>query len=99
MHEPSLERIRDLERAVRRWRLACLALTLVVVSLLAIGGTFGVVLMLDGSNRREIEMALDREQAARAQADEAMREAHVLKQQLEQTRLRALDKGRDELVP
>jgi hypothetical protein len=52
MHKPLLERIRVLERAVQRWRLVCVALSLLFVSSLAINGTFGVVMIRSGSNRQ-----------------------------------------------
>ena len=48
MNEQLLERVRQMERSVRRWRLACFALVILVVSLLAVGGTFGTILMLLG---------------------------------------------------
>jgi type II secretory pathway pseudopilin PulG len=107
MHEPLLDRIRELERAVRRWRLVSFALALVVVSLLAIGGTFGLVLVLRASNRDELHLLRAQEQAARVQAEEALRAAEVARQQAEQARRKggganppaADEKGPDEPNP
>jgi hypothetical protein len=75
MHEPLLERIRQLERSVLRWQLVCLALVIVVVALLAIGGTFGAIILLELPNRHEIEMVRDEADAARQQADAARQDA------------------------
>jgi hypothetical protein len=44
MHENHHERIRVLELSVQRWRLVSFALMLLVVSFIAIGGTFGLIL-------------------------------------------------------
>jgi hypothetical protein len=81
MHEPLLERIRQLERSVLRWQLACLALVIIVVALLAIGGTFGAIMLLELPNRREIEMVRDDADAARQEADAAREDAIQAMQQ------------------
>lgn len=97
MHEPLLERIEQLERSVRRWRLACFALAIVVVSMMAIGGTFGALLLPMLPARAEMDMLraevaqeraqaqAEREQAqvARRQAEEAQRAARAARQQLQ----------------
>ena len=96
MHEPLLERIRQLERSVSRWRLAC-ALVIVVVSLVAIGGTFGVILTLQVPDSRLMEMqradaeaarareqqAMQAERNARAQAERALQAERAARQQIE----------------
>ncbi len=81
MHEPLLQRIDQLERSVRRWRLVCFALAIIVVSLLAIGGTFGTLMMLELPARRDGGAAgggpgaSAQAQAERAQAEAAHRQA------------------------
>jgi hypothetical protein len=55
------------------WQLACFVLVMVVLSLLAIGGTFGAIFLLELPNRREIEMV-------RAEADAARQEAEAARQ-------------------
>jgi hypothetical protein len=83
MHDPLLERIRQLERSVSRWRLACLALLIVVVSLVAIGGTFGVILALQVPDRRQMEMERADAEMARAHAEQAMQAERVAREQAE----------------
>jgi hypothetical protein len=90
MNDQLLERIRQLERSVRRWRLACLALVIVVVSLLAIGGTFGLMAILQMPNIREMEMVhmeleelRAHERAARAQAEQAVQAERAARQEAE----------------
>jgi hypothetical protein len=83
MHEPLLERIRQLETSLRRWRLACIASLIVVVSLVAIGGTFGVMMLLQLPDRREMMMRADAERE-RALAEQAMHAERVARQQAEQ---------------
>jgi hypothetical protein len=92
MHEPSPGRIHDLERSVQRWRLTSLALLLALLSFMAISGTLGVILILVGDNRREIEMMrMDAEMAAREQAELAHQQAEVARQEAE----RALQEQRN----
>jgi hypothetical protein len=83
MHEPLLERIRQLERSVRRWRLACLALVIIVISLLAIGGTFGLVLLSAIPDRREVMVLRAEAEAQRARAEEAMQAERAARQAAE----------------
>jgi hypothetical protein len=83
MQEPILDRIYQLERSVQRWRLACLALAIVVVSLLAIGGTFGTMILLQQPNIREIEMLRMEAHAARDEAERAMHAERVARQEAE----------------
>ena len=79
MHEPLLDRIRRLERSGQRWQLACLALAIVVVSLL--GGTFGTMMLLREPAIERLRMEAD---AAHKQAEEAMYAERVARQQAEQ---------------
>jgi hypothetical protein len=83
MHEPLLERIRQLETSVRRWRLACLALLIVVASLVAIGGTFGVILALQIPERRHMEMQRADAELNRAQAQQAILSERIAREQAE----------------
>jgi hypothetical protein len=83
MHEPLLERIRELERSVRRWRLVSLALMLGLLSFMAISCTLGLVLSFlpadhHGLGAMRMEAELERERAARA-----MMEAEVARQKAE----------------
>jgi hypothetical protein len=84
VHEPLLDRIRELERAVRRWKLVSFALALMVVSLLAIGGTFGLILVLRASDQAEIEVLMDQEMMARQRAEQAAQDLQEMRRQLEQ---------------
>jgi hypothetical protein len=86
MNDQLLERIRDLERTVRRWRLACLALVLFIVSLIAIGGTVGIMVMIDLPSRNELQM---QEMQARRQAERALAAERAARQQLEQQKQQA----------
>jgi hypothetical protein len=95
MNEALLERNRQLQRSLRRWRLACLALAIVVVSLVAIGGTFGTFILLRLPDFDEIEMlqaersrerdhahkALQAEQAAREETERVLQAARGEAQQ------------------
>jgi hypothetical protein len=90
MHEPLLQRIEQLERSMRRWRLVCFALGIIVVSLLAIGGTFGALLLPLLPVRAEMEMlraqvVAERAQAevARQRAEDALRAERVARQKLQ----------------
>jgi hypothetical protein len=92
MYEPLLERIRVLEGSVQRWRRVSLALAILLISCLAISGTFSVVLLFSqrGMRAAELQMqaeraAIEREQALQAQmeADVARQRAEELKKQLE----------------
>ena len=78
MHEPLLERIRELERALRRWKTLCLVLGSALLAILVSGSMFigfhGFRAMLDNQHAlRAAEEARMQEMAARAQA-EAMRQ-------------------------
>jgi hypothetical protein len=86
MHEPQLERIRVLELRVQRWRLVSLALTLVVVSFLAIGCTFGLIFIINEGDRKEAEIMRMEVQRARDEAQRARQEA-------EEARLQMLQKN------
>lgn len=82
MHENHHERIRVLELSVQRWRLVSFALMLLVVSFMAIGGTFGLIFVLNYDDRREIEMMRMDAERAREQSQQALREAEDARQQL-----------------
>ncbi len=82
MHEPLPERIRALELSVQRWRLVSFALMLLVVSFVAIGGTFGLILVLNFDDRREIEMLRMDAERAREQTQRALQEAEEARRQL-----------------
>jgi hypothetical protein len=86
MHEPLLDRIRQLERSLRRWRLACFALGLIIVSLLATGGTFGLILVLAASDRDELWMEAAE---ARDRAEQARQAAEAARQEMLQKRKQA----------
>jgi hypothetical protein len=89
MNEHVLERIRDLERSVRRWRLACLAMAFIIVSLIAIGGTVGIMAMIDSPSQRQVLMLQMQEIQAREQAERALAAERAARQQLEQQKQRA----------
>jgi|SRR5882724_9623220 len=82
MHEPLLDRIRVLELSVQRWRLVSFALMLLVVSFMAIGGTFGLILVLNEGDRREFEMMRMEVEQARQESLRAVQEAERARQQL-----------------
>jgi hypothetical protein len=94
MHEPLLERIRQLETSNHRWRLVCLALALALISLLAIMATVGTMLVVGGAldrnfarevaeQRARAEEARAQEARARAQAEEAMLRAKQAEAQVQ----------------
>jgi hypothetical protein len=94
VHEPLLERIRQLERSVLRWQLACLALVIVVVALLAIGGTFGAIMLLRQPDiellraeadaaRQDAVQAMQQERAARHEAERALQAERAARKQIE----------------
>ena len=87
MHEPLQERIRALERAVQRWRLVSLALMLVVVSFMAIGGTFGLIFVINQGDRREFDMMRMEAERARDESQRALQAAEEARRQLEQERI------------
>ncbi len=96
MHEQLLEHIRHLERSVRRWRLACFALVILAVSLLAVGGTFGSILMLRLPDINEMEMLRMEARESRDRAEDAMHAERVARQQAE-TALQAERAARQQL--
>ncbi len=77
MHEPLLERIRQLERSVRLWRLVSLALLILFASAAAVSGTFGVVLLLHDRDRMLLEEARVEAEQERAHAMRAQAEAEA----------------------
>jgi hypothetical protein len=95
MHEPLLERIRQLERSVGRWRLVSFAEAIIIVSLLAIGGTFGLILLLNGPDLREVEMLRMDAERARADAEQARLRAEEALRQAEQQQKAVPAKAQD----
>jgi hypothetical protein len=87
MHEPLLERIRDLERSNRRWRLIALVLGLAFASVFATGVTFITILSLRVS--RDAEDVMRAEQDARQQLERALVERQRAEQAVEEARRRA----------
>jgi hypothetical protein len=86
MHEPLLDRIRQLERAVRRWKLVCVALFLAVLGFMAISGTFGIVLLLREADLRDVRMqAVEEEEVARLEAVRAQ-QVEAARKQLDQAK-------------
>ena len=91
MNEPLLERIRVLERSVKRWRLTSLALALLLVCALAIAGIFMAIpprqepgdfwLFLPWVRARH--QAEQAELARREEALQALRAAEAMRQHLE----------------
>jgi hypothetical protein len=96
MDEPLLKRVRDLERSVRRWQRACFALAIVVVSLLAIGSTVGVMVLLEMPSIEELETLRAREQQAR---DEALRARQQGEQALQAEQALRKQRQNDEAGP
>jgi hypothetical protein len=101
MHEPLLERIRDLERAVTRWRLISLALFILLISGTAISCTFGVIVML--SDHRDMlhaeMMAREQAEVARMEADRARMDAELARQRVEELRREADADARNGVNP
>jgi hypothetical protein len=71
-NEPLVERNRQLERSVKRWRLISLSLALLLVVLLAVGGTLTAIPTTD--ERGDFWLWLPWVRAARAAEMRAMQE-------------------------
>ncbi len=104
MHEPLMERISVLERAVQRWKLVSVALLILLLCSMAISGTFGVVLMFARSGVREVEIMrmeaeMARNEAVRAQAERARMDAELARQRAEQQNKKGDDKGPNDIDP
>jgi hypothetical protein len=79
--------VEDLRRRLRRWRLATFILSVVLVSFVAIAGTFGVLMMLELQDQRELMLQVqEAEERARAQAEDAAVQAQRTRQQAEAAR-------------
>src|SRR5438045_3177902 len=88
MNEHFFERIRVLERSVRRWRLATFALVLLLISFLAIGATVGLVMLgLQLPDRRGM-MERERAEMERARAEEAFQRAEQARREADAARAR-----------
>jgi type VI protein secretion system component VasK len=87
MHEPLLERIRQLEHSARRWRIIALVLLLLLLSVFVAGATFvgvlgfrhmranaGVLRAVQEAREQELR-ARDEVVAAQRRAEEALQEA------------------------
>jgi hypothetical protein len=87
--QPLLDRIRQLERTVLRWRLATFVLAILLVCSIAIGGTMSLMTMLQLPDRREMLMIREEERAMREQAEAARREALAAAEREKQARQQA----------
>ncbi|MCI0680943.1 MAG: hypothetical protein L0Y71_02465 [Gemmataceae bacterium] len=79
MHEPLLERIRDLERSNRWWKSACAILAAALLAVLVSGvawvGLYGYHALAANQEALAVERARAEEMRARAAADAARRQA------------------------
>jgi hypothetical protein len=91
MYEPLLERIRTLERSVQCWKLATLALAILLISFLAISGTFGVVVLLSGHGLRDVEIAREEAERARMEAEVARQQMELMEQRKRQVEAKPAD--------
>ena len=93
MTEQLLNRVEDLERRLRRWRLATIVLGLLLACAVAIGGMTNLLLMLELPRREEAMMERERaEQALRdveAERQARQRAEQALRREIEDARLRA----------
>jgi len=99
MHENHHEHIRVLELSVQRWRLVSFALMLLVVSFMAIGGTFGLVFLLNYEDRREIEMMRMEADRAREQSHRALQEAEDARRQLLMEKNNGVPRVEGDVIP
>src|SRR5207253_2316181 len=76
----------NLRRSVRRWRLVSFALAILLVSFLAIGGTVGLMVLMQLPDQQELEVLRDHERAAREQAQAAQQRAEEALQQVDAAR-------------
>jgi hypothetical protein len=68
--------VEDLRRRLRRWRLATFVLSVVLVSFVAVAGTFGVLMLLELQDQRDMMLQVqEAAERARAQAEDAI-QAH-----------------------
>ena len=98
MNEPLLERIRQLERANRRWKRATLGLGLAVALLLALWAGFGVRLLWEffpglAERARQAEMEAmmqrDRAEVELQRAQQALRAVEIERQRAQEAERRA----------
>ena len=79
--------IEELKHRLRRWRLATFALAVLVISLLAIGGTVGLLAIMEQPDQRELLMRLEAErarvEAERAQVEQIRQQAERIRQEME----------------
>jgi hypothetical protein len=94
MNEPQMERIRLLERSVRRWKRATLGLILVVAVLLALWAGLGVRLLFE-SLPSVRERALRAEEEAMMQREEALVQREVAERESRRA-LQALHQAQEE---
>jgi len=90
MNEPLLERISQLERSVKRWRLCSFCLFLLLILVLAVGGIFTAIPATEPGDFWHFlpwVRARHQEEMARREALQALREAEAVRQQMEAKRL------------
>jgi hypothetical protein len=83
----SNERIEQLERSVKRWRLVSLVLALLLICAVAIGGIFAVVPATHARGEFWLWLPWVRERAAREDAMRARLQAEKALQELEAAKL------------
>jgi hypothetical protein len=91
-NEPLVERNRQLERSVKRWRLISLVLALLLIGAAAIGGIFAVIPTSQEPGDFWLFLPWVRERAAREDAMRARLQAEKALQELEAAK-RAEDKA------
>jgi hypothetical protein len=92
MAEQLLNRIADLQRRLRRWRLTALALALLLISVIAVGGTMALLIRAL-PDQRELKVREDDERARRMRerinAEQESRQPVQAKRELERVKQRA----------
>jgi hypothetical protein len=83
MNEPLLERITQLERSVKRWRLVSMVLTLLLICAVAIGGIFAVVPATQEPGEFWLFLPWVRARAAREAEEQAIQNELKARQALE----------------
>lgn len=87
MNDQILDRLEQLERSVRRWRLATLVFAVLLVCSIAAGGTVNLMLMLEMPAQRELMMQAeeerDRAAVERAHAEKVRQQAEEGRREME----------------
>jgi hypothetical protein len=76
-------RVEQLERSVRRWRLATLVFAVLFLCTLATGGTLVTMLMIQLPEQQHMEVLMMQERDARQQAEAARQDAEEARRRLE----------------